>query len=129
MIYGDTSALAKLLRTEAETEPLRAWLGERRGEPVVTNMIGVVELQRFARRVSRETEDAATLLLRRIDRIELTGTTYALAADVPPATVRTLDALHIASAVELPGVTAFVTYDERQASAAEAFGLRVVSPA
>jgi predicted nucleic acid-binding protein len=129
MIYADTSALAKLVRAEAETQSLRAWLSERRDQPVITNLTGVVELQRFARRVSREVEDAATLLLRRLDRIDLTGTTFALAADVPPATVRTLGALHIASAVELPGVTAFVTYDERQASAAEAFGLRVVSPA
>jgi len=64
-------------------------------------MIGVVELQRLAARVSRTAMWAATLLLGRIDQHEITGGLHG--ARRPPATTRgtNLDALHIASAASL----------------------------
>ncbi len=43
--------------------------------------------------------------------------------------LRTLDAIHIATALALPGVDAFVTYDDRQAEAARLVGLPVIRPA
>lgn len=134
MIYADTSALAKLIREEPDSAALRAWLSDWLGrrtvaeQLVAVNQVGVVELRRFAARVSQQHVSLTQQLIQRLQRIEVTPTAYALAGDVPPPAVRTLDALHIASAAELPGLTAFVTYDHRMAEAAAAFGLPVVAP-
>jgi predicted nucleic acid-binding protein len=47
-----------------------------------------------------------------------------------PAALRTLDAIHLATAMALaPGLDAFVTYDDRLAEAARALGLPVIRPA
>jgi uncharacterized protein len=129
VIYTDTSALAKLIRPEAETEALRAWLEVRKGVPRATNQIGVVELKRFSARIGPDFVSLAVALVRRLDRLDLTPTTFSLAEDVSPLSVRTLDALHVASAAELPELHAFLTYDLRMAEAARSFGLPVESPA
>lgn len=128
MIYADTSALAKLVVAEAETPVLRDWIS-RQDAGLVTNSIGVVELRRLAARVSQQAVDTATLLLGRIDRVSLTPAALALAGQLPPLEVRTLDALHIASAAELLELQAVLTYDPRLADAAAAYGLPVESPA
>jgi len=127
VIYADTSALAKLVVAEAETPALRRWIAGQNA-PLVTNSIGVVELRRLAARVSRQAVDTATLLLGRIDRLVLTPTALALAGQLPPAEVRTLDALHIASAAELVELQVVLTYDRRMAEAAAGYGLPVASP-
>ena len=130
MIYADTSALAKLIINEVESEALKSWLlgrGVPAREQLSTNVIGVVELYRVASRWA-SVAATATMLLARIDKRELTPTTLALASEMPPPQLRTLDALHIASAAELPELSAFVTYDDRLATAAAGYGLPVVSP-
>ncbi len=127
-VYLDTSALAKLVVSEAETEALRSWLQNTEGSSLVVNAIGAVELQRIAARVSQAAVSVATLLLARIDRMELNSAALALAASLPPPAVRTLDALHIASAAQLGDLTALVTYDDRMAAAAIGYGLPVASP-
>ncbi len=127
MIYADTSALAKLVVAEPETPALRDWIS-RQDARLVTNSIGVVELRRLAARVSQQALDTATLLLGRIDRVSLTPAALALAGQLPPPEVRTLDALHIASAAELLELRAVLTYDRRLADAAAGYGLPVESP-
>jgi predicted nucleic acid-binding protein len=127
-IYLDTSALAKLVVTEAESGALRAWLSGQRGTPLTTNSIGAVELQRLAARVSRQATSAAVLLLARIDLLSLTPGALAAAAQLPPPEVRTLDALHLASAAELSDLHVLVTYDRRMRTAALDYGLSVQSP-
>lgn len=128
MIYADTSALAKLVTVESESAALRTWIGERSEEPMVTNAVGAVELRRLAGQLGAPVAAAVTVLLHRIDQLEVTGATYALAGDLPPASLRTLDALHVASAAQAPEVTAFLTYDRRMADAAGLLGLPVVMP-
>ena len=127
MIYADTSALAKLLRAEAETPALRSWIS-RQDARLVTNSLGAVELRRLASRISQQAFGAATVLLGRIDRLALTPAALALAGELPPPQVRTLDALHIASAAELPDLQVLLTYDRRMAEAAVGYGLPVESP-
>lgn len=127
MIYADTSALVKLLSREAESSGLHAWLSEL-DDVVATNMIGVVELKRVAARIDAEAVASATVILQRLDRLEVVGATYALAADLPPASLRTLDALHLASAVQAGDTSGLLTYDARMSEAAELVGLPVVSP-
>jgi len=127
VIYADTSALAKLLIAEAETPALRNWVSRQEAR-LVTNSVGVVELRRLAARVSQQALGAATVLLGRIDRLALTPAALALAGEMPPE-VRTLDALHIASAAELLDLQVVLTYDRRMAEAAARYGLPVDSPA
>lgn len=127
-IYLDTSALAKLIVAEHESEPLRAWLEARQPAVLITNSIGGVELHRLAARVSQQASAAAVLLLARIDLLSLTPGALATAAHLPPPEVRTLDALHIASAAELSDLEALVTYDHRMRAAALGYGLPVENP-
>ena len=127
-LYFDTSALAKLVVQEPESGFLRDWLRERPNVPIVTNVVGVVELQRLAARVSREAVSAADLLLGRIGRLELTVSSVALAGRLPPPEVRPLDALHIASAAGIADLQALVSYDHRMINAARAYGLPTAGP-
>jgi predicted nucleic acid-binding protein len=127
VIYADTSALAKLVVREAETGALRRWLSEQ-GDFLVTNQIGVVELQRLAARVGPDAACGAAQLLARIDQLALTATAVSRAAALPPPEMRALDALHVASAAELEELSVLLTYDQRLADAAARHGLCVASP-
>lgn len=127
-LYLDSSALAKLIVVEAESAALRSWLGERRDQPLMINALGAVELRRLASRVSQEATTAAVLLLARIDLLSLTQTALSAAAQLPPPAVRTLDAVHVASAAEIGDLQALVTYDNRMRAAAHGYGLPVAAP-
>ncbi len=127
-IYFDTSALAKLVLVESESDALRAWVRARPEIPRMTNSVGVVELQRLAARVGQSALSTAVQLLTRIDQLDLTPIALARAAQLPPPEVRTLDALHIASASELVDLDVIVTYDSRMITAATGYGLPVASP-
>jgi uncharacterized protein len=127
-IYFDTSALAKLILIEDESHELRAWIGARSDVPRITNTVGFVELQRLAARVNQAALNAAVQLLSRIDQLELTPIALTRAAQLSLPDVRTLDALHIASASELSDLQAIVTYDLRMIAAATSYGLPVASP-
>ncbi len=126
--YLDTSALAKIIVDEDHSAALRAWLGDSPAVPLVTCSIGVVELHRLAARVSAEASAAAVLLTARVDVLELTPSMLTLAGRLPPPTVRTLDALHIAAAAFLPDLEVLVTYDHRMAEAARGYGLPTSAP-
>ncbi len=127
-IYLDTSALAKLVVSEPESAPLRHWLREHGPVPLVTNSIGVVELRRLAARINQEALSTAVRLLARISVVSLTADALTLAAEIPPPEVRSLDALHIASAALLSDLQTVVTYDVRMGTAAITYGLLVAAP-
>lgn len=130
MIYADASALVKRAVDEPESAALREWLSTHAGGEVIvaTNRIGAVEVVRAAARVSEQARAAATAIVDTLALMEITRTAYAVAATLRPPSVRTLDALHVASAAEIPRLAAFLTYDARMAEAATHFGLPVVSP-
>jgi predicted nucleic acid-binding protein len=127
-IYLDTSAMAKLVIVEAESAALRSWLRRQTNRQLVTNSVGAVELARLTARVSQAAVAAGVILLGRIDLLELTAAALALAGRLPPPEVRTLDALHVASAAQLADLRAIVTYDQRMATAATGYGLAVETP-
>lgn len=128
MVYLDSSALVKLVVAEPETTPLRRYLKTRSGR--VTSELSVGEVLRAALRQDAELEDTARRLLARVDRIALTSDLIERAGTLMPRGVRTLDALHVATALELEDeLEAVVAYDHRLLEAAAAHRLATASPA
>jgi predicted nucleic acid-binding protein len=126
-IYADASALVKLVVEEPGSRAMNRWFVE--SMIALTSRVGVVETVRAC---SRRAHDPAhrEAVLRDLQVIELDPAIAAVAASLQPSVVRTLDAIHIASALALgPDLDAFVTYDDRMAEAARACGLPVVRPA
>jgi predicted nucleic acid-binding protein len=129
VIYLDSSALMKLVRREAETDALHAWLQERREQPVVSSELGRVEVLRAARRAGGPVLTEARAVVGDLDLIPLDRAVQDVACDIGDPMLRTLDALHLASALLLgDALTAFVAYDHRLADGAHAAGLSVVTP-
>ena len=125
--YVDTSALVKLVVDEPGSVEMQRWYVE--GERVLSSVVGLIETRRAVRRRNHD-EVHLEHVLAGIDFIEISKLIAARAGSIPPATVRTLDAIHLATALSLqPRLEAFVTYDDRLAEAARALGLPVVSPA
>jgi predicted nucleic acid-binding protein len=126
LAYLDASAIVKLVIDEPESMTLLRWYHE--SERIVTSRIGVVEVRRAVNR--REFDPIQlTAVLARLEVFELDVEIDRLAGGMSPRALRTLDAIHIATALVIPSVDAFVTYDDRQALAARALGLTVVRPA
>jgi predicted nucleic acid-binding protein len=133
LFYADASALVKLVRRETQTEALDAFLD---GADVISSELVLTEVPRAVHRAAsydpalpldtllvKADEVLQTLALLPIDRALLL-TAGALAEPM----LRALDAIHIAAAVAVLPIDAFVTYDDRQAAAARLAGLRTVAP-
>ena len=128
MVYLDSSAIVKLVLPELESEPLRDFL--REDSLRVSSELVLVEVLRAVKRGSPGTAaiDRARSVLDRFHLLRLGPGLLEAAASVKPATVRALDAIHLASALSLEGMTAFVCYDRRLNQAAVNAGLTVRSP-
>jgi hypothetical protein len=129
MIYLDSAAVVKLVHAEAESPALRTWLNERAETGWISS--APMEIESF-RALARYAPEAITRLhpvLDQIDLVEITPRVRILAQTVRPITVRSLDAIHLATALIIGGnLTAFITYDKRLLDAATAAGLPVGSP-
>lgn len=129
MIYLDSSALMKLVREEAESAALGAWLGARAETPVITSELGRVEVLRAAQRAGTDALTEAHAVTADLDLVPLDRGVLDLACDIGTPLLRTLDALHLASAVLLRAeLTAFVAYDHRLVTAAQDAGLHTLTP-
>ena len=133
IFYTDASALVKLIRDEAESGALRAYL---EGADLLSSELVLAEIPRAVHRAAaqdpalpidlllgRAGELLDAIALRPLDRALLAG-----AGALAEPSLRALDAIHVASAVDLEPIEAFVTYDERQAAAARLAGLRTMGP-
>lgn len=130
MIYLDTAALVKLLRREPESDALADWLDERPDTLRMTSTLTEVELPRALRRIDPALLPAAPALLERLARHEIDEVVRATAAAYETADLRSLDAIHLATAQVVLGtrLTAFVTYDRRLLAAAESRSMPVANP-
>jgi hypothetical protein len=128
----DTSALTKLLITEPETPKLRTWLTTQgdQGEYAATSALGRVELMRVVARYGEPGQaERARYLLDGLDTLPLTESVIASAETIGPATLRSLDAIHLAAAAQIKQeLTAFVTYDHRLLDGCREVSLPTASP-
>ena len=119
----------KLLLDERESEPLaRLFTGF---ETIVSISIVRVEILRALRRAGYASEAAAEAkrLLGKLQLRAVTDDLLERAQNLEPFSLRTLDALHLAGAIDLGSeIDAFVCYDARLAAAARLHGLRVLAP-
>lgn len=126
--YVDSSALLKLAVREPETSALEAHLATRGG--LVTSRLAVLECRRAARRASH------ARLLQTVDQVldavylvEITQAILESAALANPTLLRSLDAIHLATALSIGDAQLeVITYDARLAAAARENGLTVVQP-
>jgi uncharacterized protein len=129
VIYLDSSALLKLLFEERESAALETWLGHRSGTPAISSELARVEVLRAVRRLDAAALAAAQVLLSQLDIVPLTSAVIEQAGSVGAPVLRTLDALHMASALSIRDeLTAFVAYETRLAASASAEGLEVGAP-
>lgn len=129
MIYLDSSALLKLLFEENESAALALWLSERADTPTVSSELAKAEVVRVARRLAASAVPTARALLAQLDLVPLNNRLMDGAGDVGAVHLRTLDAIHLASALSIRDeLTAFVAYDNRLVNAAEAAGIPAIRP-
>ncbi len=127
-VYADTSGLAKLVVAEPETAALLAWIASEEPVLVASDLVRT-ELMRAARRTAPDRAVAVRSVLDAITLLKLSSATFETAGRLEPAGMRSLDALHLASALELgDDLDGFLTYDDRLAEAARAQGMTVVAP-
>lgn len=125
MVYLDTSAFLKLVVAEKHSDALREALA---GEALWSSILLDVEAHRAARRLG-VAPDVVAGFLESVSLVAPGDTTFAAARDLQPHELRTLDALHLATALELGAdLDAVVTYDRRLATACAEIGVEVRAP-
>ena len=130
MIYLDSAAVVKLAHAEEESPALRAWLDGRAETGWISSVLTEIESFRALARYAPDAVARLPAVLDQIELIDLDPPIRILAQTVRPATVRSLDAVHLGTALHARGtLTSFVTYDKRLLDAASAAGLPVDSPA
>jgi predicted nucleic acid-binding protein len=126
-VYLDSSALVKLVVEEEESEALIDHLRERPKR--ASCALARVEVVRAVRAQGRPAINRARQLLERISLLRLDDMLLDQAAVLDGATLRSLDAIHLAAAQTLgDGLVEVITYDQHLANAAQRIGLRVIAP-
>jgi len=125
VFYVDSSALVRLATDEPGAEAVSALISH--DAEIMTSSVALVEVRRALGRIAPgyDPDD----VLDQCIVIALDAGVIARAGVLAPATLRSLDAIHVASALTVAAdLDAFVTCDQRQASAAVAAGLPVQVP-
>jgi predicted nucleic acid-binding protein len=133
VIYLDSGAVVKLVRQEANSADLVTWLNAHDDAPLVSSALVEVEVPRALRRSAPQALVGVPATVGRLFRLEIDSTIRATAAAFAEPTLRSLDAIHLATAQVLTNesgaeLLAFVTYDRRLLDAAKAAGLPAASP-
>jgi predicted nucleic acid-binding protein len=127
LTYVDSSAIVRLAVAEPESKTLRRYLSRR--QPLVTSALARTEVTRALLPSGMEAVSRGEDVLRRIQLVRLNDRVLRAAGRMEPPQLRSLDAIHLASARELgASVKQIVTYDERMADAATAAGWSVAAP-
>ncbi len=132
LLYADASAIVKLVLDDPESDALRRYIG---GADLLSCELVLAEVPRAVRRAAAHDPSLPIDLLmsraaQAIDSIALVPLDRSLllaAGALAEPMLRALDAIHIATAVGLGPIDAFVSYDERQSAAARLAGLRTTA--
>jgi predicted nucleic acid-binding protein len=129
-LYLDSSAIVKLIQRETESDALRRFLRRHRADRRVTSALARVEVVRAILDGGPAALAHARRQLARVDEITLGSDLLDAAATIAPGErLRSLDAIHLASAQMLvPDLRAVVTYDQRMAASGHALGLTIEAP-
>lgn len=126
-LYVDTSAAVKLIVDEAESAALATYLDRAVEEHgLVSSVLLETELRRLAVRLNLD-QSAVSDLLARVDLVDPPRSLFHEAGLLPGTHLRSLDALHLATALRV-GADRLVAYDARLLEAARSLGLGVHSP-
>jgi len=127
LTYVDSSAIVKLVVAEPESAALRRYLSRR--QPLVSSATARTEVARALLPSGSAAVSRGHQVLRGIQLLRLNDRVLSDAGRMEPADLRSLDAIHLASAGRLgSSVKQIVTYDERMADAAKAAGWTVAAP-
>ena len=125
--YLDSSAIVKLAVREAESLALRRYL--RRRQPLVSSALARTEVIRALLPAGNQAISRGRNVLRHLDLVRVNDRILTAAGILRPPELRSLDAIHLATAQELgEELTTVVTYDEKMVAAAKNLGYRVVQP-
>ena len=125
--YLDSSAIVKLVIAEAESAALRRHLRRRR--PLVSSALARTEVLRALLAEGDEGLTRGLAVLASIDLIRISDRVLDDAARLLPPEVRSLDAIHLATAQQLSGeLGQIVSYDDRMLQAAARLGMRTACP-
>jgi uncharacterized protein len=126
--YLDSSAIVKLAVREPETAALRRWLRGKRS--LVTSALARTEVARALLPHGADAVGRGADVLSRLEVVRLSDRILTTAGALFPTYLRTLDAIHVATALELGSDLArMCTYDARLAAVAAERGWSVVAPA
>ena len=126
-VYLDSSAIVKLAAREPQSMALRRYLRRRR--PLVSSALAGTEVLRALLPAGAEAVARGRIVLQRLDLIRVNDRILTAAGELHPPDLRSLDAIHLATALELgPDVTVVVTYDERMTTTAKQLGIRTAHP-
>ena len=125
--YLDSSAIVKLAVRESESLALRRYL--RRRQPLVSSALARTEVLRALLPAGDEAMTRGRAVLQRIDLVRVNDRILNAAGVLRPPALRSLDAIHLATAGELrDDLDAVVAYDSRMVTAAKHLGFSVVQP-
>ncbi|ACU54539.1 PilT protein domain protein [Acidimicrobium ferrooxidans DSM 10331] len=128
VFYLDTSAAAKLVVAEPASEAMASWAASHETQVIASDLLRT-ELLRATRRAAPDRMQRARSVLDALTLFNLTSATLERAATLDPEELRSLDALHLAAALELGDeLDGIVTYDNRMAAAASQYGVAVIVP-
>lgn len=126
-IYLDSSAIVKLAVAEPESAALSRYLRRRR--PLVSSALAKAEVTRVLLPLGKPAARRGQEVLVRLELIRISDRILAAAGALLPAELRTLDAIHLATAQQLGrDLARLITYDERMRAAATAVGCPVAAP-
>jgi uncharacterized protein len=126
LTYVDSSAIVKLAVSEPESRALRRYLSRK---PLVASALARTEVARALLPLGSEAVERGEAVLRRVQMLRVNDRILTAAGKMMPPELRSLDAIHLASAHALgAGLRCVVTYDARLADAAKDRGCIVVCP-
>lgn len=127
--YLDSSAIVKFAVVEEESAALQAWRDDLSADDLLmTCDLAIAEVLRAVGRVDGDPE-VALAHLDALDQVAVDRELLLAAGKIGPASIRTLDAIHLAAAKAVGDLLAgVVTYDNRMADAARDLGMRPLSP-